>query len=337
MKAALVGATLAGWCMVSWAPLAYAWGHEGHMAVADIAWQELEQSPPVRGVIEDILDAATANFAVGNGKLESYRDAFAYAATFPDFIKSDTHSAWEPVIDWMNSAFWPNQEVPEDAGREGVRCKSWHFYDTPIGTTQEQHIWESNAIVALQEATLRLKQLNDGNYDGPEFDGVSHAQLKFWWLAWILHLTGDLHQPLHCVANYNVPGHQGESDAGGNLFVLAGGRKLHGLWDGLIVSAAQTDQVNISEAERMVNPSSVLAQLTQAWAIQQVDAGRLAVLDPAAWVAEGAEAAKAKVYKGIKVNKEPSKAYMQQAHEYARGAAVLAGKRLASVLEATLN
>jgi S1/P1 Nuclease len=65
-------------------------------------------------------------------------------------------------------------------------------------------------------------------------------------MSWLIHLVGDVHQPLHCATLVNslYPAPQG--DRGGNEFfvrVSATGspQKLHSLWDGLLGSGTAAD------------------------------------------------------------------------------------------------
>jgi hypothetical protein len=65
-------------------------------------------------------------------------------------------------------------------------------------------------------------------------------------LAWIFHLVGDVHQPLHCTSLVTTTYPRG--DKGGNLFyirVREGSRPipLHQLWDGLIMGTSRFQTV----------------------------------------------------------------------------------------------
>lgn len=55
--------------------------------------------------------------------------------------------------------------------------------------------------------------------------------LKAYDLAWLLHLVGDVHQPLHMADQYG-PMFPRSSDAGGNNIPLdyPGYEELHGFW-----------------------------------------------------------------------------------------------------------
>jgi S1/P1 nuclease len=73
------------------------------------------------------------------------------------------------------------------------------------------------------------KTLSDTNA-GPELRAV--------YLSWLIHLVGDIHQPLHCVSlfTYDYP----HGDRGGNDFYVKPGQRgvrLHGIWDELLGSS----------------------------------------------------------------------------------------------------
>jgi len=57
--------------------------------------------------------------------------------------------------------------------------------------------------------------------------------LKSYDLVWLLHLTGDIHQPLHCATRVSATLKNG--DAGGNAVkLLPASAELHGYWDSLL-------------------------------------------------------------------------------------------------------
>src|SRR5207245_1810957 len=71
-------------------------------------------------------------------------------------------------------------------------------------------------------------------------------------LCWLLHLVGDIHQPLHCVqmVSEQFPG----GDQGGNRIVirtrtLAQPVKLHAFWDGLLGSTVTARSVGTASRE----------------------------------------------------------------------------------------
>ena len=109
-----------------------AWNGQGHMLVADLVWAQVAALRLVRAAITKILKRAQNNFQPAGNSPAQLRDAFDYAAVFPDVIKRDAHTAYEPLVQPMNETFWPNHVSDPKASREKNRCKTWHYYDTPI-------------------------------------------------------------------------------------------------------------------------------------------------------------------------------------------------------------
>ena len=321
---------------------AFAFDGAGHMQIADIAWVTLAGSAVTRAAIAAILKKARGQFKLSSDDPTAARDAFDLAATFPDIIKNSTKTPYESLIPAMNLLFW-DQEAANAEGREGTRCRSWHFFDTPIKVPAGvvPHLPDSNLVAAVNEGTRRLRQLHTKTYDGPTFAGMTEDDLSFWWLAFLLHVVGDAHQPLHCASNYSVPGNVGKPDAGGNKFPIAqsSGKSsnLHTFWDASLEAAAFEDGVPISSAPTAASHSAVLAPASQTWLDNvTVTIGSKTVLNPTTWVSEGATAATTLVYKGIKPGQVPSAAYRSRATAHARQAAVLGGQRLAAILKNAL-
>ena len=66
--------------------------------------------------------------------------------------------------------------------------------------------------------------------------------LKAYDLSWVLHLVGDLHQPLHCTTRIR----QGVSDNGGNgtkVKVKVAAKPLHTYWDDLLGTGENVTKV----------------------------------------------------------------------------------------------
>jgi len=306
------------------------------MQTADVAWLSL--LPAVRAVITSILRKAREGFEPAGNSTAKVRDAFDYAATFPDIIKTADSTDFEQLVLDMNPIFWPNKKPDATAGNEAWRCRSWHFYDVPLNDKKHNAvIWQSNLLKAWARATKDLKSLHNGTYNGPKFSGFNNDDLKFWWLAWLLHMAGDAHQPLHCASNYAPPNDK-KGDAGGNRFLLKSG-KLHSLWDGMIVKAASEDTFHISTVEDINgSPSVRLGAVSTQWSKDfQPTTADLAQLGINAWVTTGAQAAQDVVYDAIKPGGTPSNDYLKRAKNYARAAAVRGGQRLAMVLNDILS
>ena len=215
---------------------------------------------------------------------------------------------------------------------------AWHYYDTPIRFTSTQPtVQPSNAAVALTESVTRLTQLHKGTYNGPTFPGITKDDLQVWWLGWILHLTGDLHQPLHCVSNYGVPGHVGQSDNGGNGFKLAGGGALHTWWDAALADTVADEGFHISNVDTASNPSATLSPVTASLKNTAVKIGKCTELNVTKWIGKEAKLADTTAYDGLNPGDQPSAPYIKSAHSLCRQEGVLAGCRLANVLKGVFS
>jgi hypothetical protein len=149
-------------------------------------------------------------------------------------------------------------------------------------------------------------------------------------LAWVSHLVGDIHQPLHTSARVTATGPNG--DQGGNLCKLAESARfsLHSFWDGIIDLGSPKLQ-NESEAayiERMAQ--SIMQEHPRS---QVTD--RLRPFDFDAWAREGFETTKNKAYPRTLTcgpTRTPSNAYRGTAFAISKEAIALAGYRLAELL-----
>ncbi len=296
-----------------------AWSGDGHQQIADIAWTKL--SSTAKAKIEKILNAGEPKFQVG---AQGVRDAFRYSSTFCDYMKNKNDTVFEDIIPAMNSRF--NAKI-SSVGAEGSRCKTWHYYDLPIrfqGATPE--IDPSNGNAALNLAISELTKANKG--------GLSDPKMACWWLYWIEHVTGDLHQPLHCVSSFE---NNANGDAGGNKFKIdrtEGGRStnLHSLWDGGIGRAIGEDR------QKGLSPN--VEAVSDRWSADgsiQPSSAEVKDLDPMNWIRTGAKLADKFVYGSMHSGDQPDGAYLAQESLLCRKQAVLAGYRLAAILNKALG
>ena len=310
---------------------AHAWDSNGHKQIADIAWTKLD--PATRAKVGRILAAGDPAYRPAGADDESVRDAFRRAATFADDIKRDHHTQYEPIIDEMNRTWLPQ---PDPNDREQERCKTWHYYDTPIrASLTAPGPRPSNALKALTRARHELAlQRKSGHPD---------LQIQCWWLYWTEHLVGDLHQPLHCVSSF---GHSAAGDAGGNGFLLGisdPGRpgkneNLHFYWDTGIDHAVAADPATAPDYAGQPGPSA-FEDVTRRWT---ADAAALPSAreahnqEIASWIAQGARLADTQVY-AIAEDAAPSPEYAAAQATLCKRLALLAGTRLAVMLKQALR
>jgi len=303
---------------------AQAWDAAGHRQIADIAWTKL--TPRTKREVSLILMGGDPRYRPTSNKDADTRDAFRKAAIFADAIKTDRETDYESIVSDMNARFFKDGP-PDRTDREGDRCKTWHYYDTPLRDTEHHAVRPSNGLRAL---TLAREQLED-----IEQAADKDRRMQCWWLYWVEHLTGDLHQPLHCACSYEF---QPDGDAGGNLFYIEdpdhpGSRaRLHAFWDAGISRAISR------EKDQGQSPS--VEDVTERWlGDRSLTPSRAKVTDLMvdSWIQDGAKHAQKDVYSGIERNGTPGAEYMDHQVRLCRRLAMLAGSRLAAILNHALG
>ncbi len=303
--------------------LSLAWNAEGHKQIADIAWAKL--TPKAKAAIERVLAQADPMFAADLGNEQQARNAFRLLSTMPDVIKGNRNTAYEATVVAENTTW----DV-SDAGREGDRCKTWHYYDLPIRYTgPAPKVRDSNAVNALDRAADKLATMARA--------GDSSLQAS-WWLGWIEHVVGDLHQPLHCTSDYEINHEEGDAGGNGVKLGLTGSygrpQSLHAYWDEGI------DHARESRGSGGRGKTSIERTTGEWLADRKLQPGRdlLASYDPMRWVRDGARLADRVVYaREIKDGAVPSAAYEATHKELCARQAVLGGMRLATVLNAIFD
>jgi hypothetical protein len=184
----------------------FGWGNGGHMVVASVAYQNL--TPQVRDRV-DALVKLNPKFATwleslpANTPPEAQGELlFMIAATWADQIKRDP----QHVADGTAGGDRPPDDgtAGKNSGYTDVAMhKYWHFIDEPFsqdGTPlQDPSVPNAETQIDVFRATLASDSLDE---------------LKSYDLVWLLHVIGDVHQPLHCASRF---GHDlPDGDSGGN-------------------------------------------------------------------------------------------------------------------------
>jgi hypothetical protein len=281
-----------------------AWNDAGHRTIAFLAYSHL--TPTAKARAGEILRKHPdfASVLSPDPKVPPYdasRNAFVIAATWPDLIRNDPR---------FGASAPPVNSFPDTD-----RHTAWHFINTPVPPRfSSQPMDTDNAVTALQKLVSGLH--SHGTVTAAE----AYA------LPWILHIVGDLHQPLHTVARFSVIAGKAVHDRGGNTCFVKPGRNLHSLWDALL--GAATEQ----------GPLARLAASLE----DQHPAPRKVDQKPGTWVREGVSASASHVYSFIGTCTEDapaalSAAYHVRARELARERAALAAYRLAAILNDRLG
>ena len=286
---------------------AAAWNDRGHMIVAAKAWQHL--TPETKTAVKALLkyNPRYSGWVAGLPSASRPRAAFILAATWPDYIKS-AHGYYSDHL--------PNAKSARNIGYDDCyQHKYWHYKDLPFspdGTPILQPV-EPNAETQIRMFIAALA------------DPAVPNEVKSYDLAWLLHLVGDVHQPLHATQRFIAADPNG--DAGGNdvkyclTTQCSGGSTLHSFWDGAFGGSENLASV-ITFAGQLLSPSEEKANQ----------------LDPTVWFEESFELAKAKVYQSpVDVGLGPfllTSVYRQEVALVATERASLAGMRLAKILNA---
>lgn len=188
------------------ASLSHAWGDFGHMTVAAIAYDSL--TPASKTKVSALLKL-NPNYSDWIADIpDESRDkaAFMKAATWPDYIK---HAAG-----YKNDGESPtNPDAAKNSGySDKLIHRYWHYIDIPFSPDHTPLI-QPVAPNAQTQIALFRKTLADKH---------ASAELKSYDLVWLLHLVGDVHQPLHATSRFTQDEPKG--DRGGNEVALCESR-----------------------------------------------------------------------------------------------------------------
>lgn len=229
------------------------------------------------------------------------------------------------AVDPRTPHFVPASVWMDEVRGSGLRAMdTWHYINLPInagGLADVPAALETNVVWAIDQAAETL-----ANPEATDFE-------RAFMLRILLHVVGDVHQPLHCVGRFTTALPKG--DRGGNLFFIqpveeGAPDQLHWLWDatvGLFPRIAVEDdwQPQIAAlAERIMteHPRPVLPPWQRGAAEE--------------WAREGFELARSVVYDGVAEGAPVTREYVLRAHRTISERLALAGYRLAQILEATL-
>jgi hypothetical protein len=301
-----------------------AWNPEGHMVVAYIAFQHL--NPAAKTSVGRLLklNPQYASWMQGlPATATAERRALAalvHAADWPDFIKG----APGYELDGPNGGNTP--PAGADASRnigyaDRKQHRYWHFVNVPL-TDDGTPTIDPPAVNAQSEIELLRTALGAAD---------TIDDIKSYDLAWLAHLVGDIHQPLHAVARFTQTDRDG--DKGGNdvhlhcVAWLQCAANLHAEWDGLLGRNTQP---------------AVIASVATGLDKGSAPAGEN-ITEISAWISESVEAARTTAYTsttGARLGDPDAtvtSAYVTRARATARQRVRLAGRRLAVLINDALG
>ena len=288
-----------------------AWDDTGHKLIAYIAWQQM--SPKAREQAVKLLvhapeDSDLSVFYLQDSRSDAAKklDLFMIAGTWADIVRDKK---------------FKNRFAKYHHG-------TWHYLDTfwreTNGKVEVVTELKSDEENALERIYTFDKMLRD-NSVSDEDKAVA--------LAWILHLVGDIHQPLH--DSGRVTDLEPKGDQGGNLFLLSpkdavgeNRLNLHWYWDSIIGRNIPRffdacDSAYIPPIAQEIMKNYPISKFQNRLENGQFDK----------WQQEGFQIASTKLYPPDLIRYEtPSEAYKKQAFQIAQEQIALAGYRLGQML-----
>lgn len=223
-----------------------AWGNQGHQAVAEAA----------QGSLDDNAERAIATM-LGHSLLLP-PGTFAQLSTWPDDIRAFLDSGKVPPG-------WGPAEKHEAMmfNRNHKQHRLWHFVNLPLkgeGYPDLRSARKDDPVVEFTRPDDIVHMINtciellEAKTESATFTRVQA-------LRWLLHLVGDIHQPLHVTSGYYssssnlshpklitdpvealTPGVVGDRGGNGLLFSPTKDDNLHALWDRCLVELVGGDR-----------------------------------------------------------------------------------------------
>jgi hypothetical protein len=281
------------------------------MMVAALAWQQMSSGAKCRAVWLLNSDPEYVRGLQNPTGIAWRKALFVNAATWPDRIKASGSGFHDDSASGAGAAL--NEGLTDKR-----RHKYWHFADFEMPNSGAHPVPAVNALERIKVFTQALS------------DPGTSKGLKAYDLAWLLHLVGDVHQPLHMANQYGPAFAQG-SDAGGNGIPVdyPGFNELHGFWDG-----APGDSKN--------NAKVLSISINAAGSLAAAPAPDAAISDVDTWGQESYNLAVHQVYVPPVVLQSaatviPTPDYVSNARTLSKARVALAGARLANLLNTAMT
>ncbi|WP_058518455.1 S1/P1 nuclease [Legionella parisiensis] len=220
------------------------------------------------------------------------------------YLRLRTHNT--PNSSFVSSSTW----MDEIRWREVYWYDVMHYIDIPFSSdaTHLPPIESTNAVKTIKQATSVLSSKKTSPSD------------KKLALRMLIHITGDIHQPLHAITRVSEQHPKG--DLGGNLFLLGKnpvGSNLHQYWDnGAGFFLGQFDEARVKNTAQ---------QLEQKMSCSMIGTE----INSARWAKMSHKLAIKSAYQ-INPNETPDNKYQENAQKLVQKQATYAGCRLAALL-----
>lgn len=284
---------------------AFAWDETGHKITAYIAWQRM--TPDVRERVIKVLLSAPEDSQIGTFYA-------GYGSRLPDSRKREF---------FMVIATWPDiiRDTKFEVRNKKYANSPWHYSDT---------FWEwkdGKAVMVntVEASGLAMQKLVD--FDKVVRSSATDAE-KAIAIAWLEHLIGDIHQPLHMSGK--VTDAYPKGDQGGNLFLLTPKgtprdkqENLHHFWDA-IIGISQPNAKDQCDAD-YIDP--IAQDIIKLYPYDKMK-DKLSPDKFEIWGKESLDIATTEVYKDLNWFEMPSDKYKKRALEISQQRMALAGYRM---------
>ncbi len=187
------------------------WGANGHRIVAQVC--EWHLSDGAKRQVDTIIG----------------KEYLAEIANWPDYIKSE--KGWKFADSWHYTTVHTDQSVSD--------MQQAYLKDERINDATEAIDLMISILQGNLEASKKLEKLMEDNQANP-LNGSTKATA----MAFLVHLVGDIHQPLHVGKN---------KDRGGNnitVMYFNDRKNLHGIWD---TDMIERERLSYSEFSTFIN------------------------------------------------------------------------------------
>jgi hypothetical protein len=318
---------------------AAAWWASGHATIAMMAYREMK--PATRTSIDDILkqhpDYKNWLTELPSGVTDVQRGEyiFAIASTWPDRIK-DAGDATVTIKFFnpgnkrnpppkpypSNPAVYPDLNVHD----------TWHYHDLPISMDGKTR------TPPAEESIMTAIPTSRGNMAAAYLPGSYRA----YYLSWLAHLVGDIHQPLHATGRFSAVHKEGDAGGNGIRFKSDGSqaqpRNLHAFWDSLLGNGPDPKRYNtLQNGWGEINTTIAAINVDSVRLLAGYDPATRENLDEHQWQQESFSAAQQFVYTFGDPDAarsdlpQPDTEYRRLALQIARQRAALAAHRLALI------
>jgi hypothetical protein len=304
---------------------AAAWDAHGHKTIASVAYRQLTSDE--QNKVIDILSRHPR-----------------YRPDFKDAMDEGLRDSDEAEWIFQQAAVWPDlaRGLP-DRPRKMYHRPMWHFINMPVFLTDDDRLamhaslkvdtktpdQESRDLNAIQIIRYSRRALTD-----PHTSQQDRARL----MCWLVHVVGDIHQPMHSAALFSQTLFP-DGDMGGNAIEVEDMGNLHSVWDHSLGKTKEFRGCR-NHAIRLLHDDKLKLLGESAAKDLNEDNWLHESVDIASSVAYGSE-----VLEQLRAVPEDEDAppvvvsedYLRNAHAIARKRATQAGYRLGAILKEVVN